>query len=258
MKKSLKVLKIGGQLLQEQDRLEALLRDFVQLEGPKILVHGGGPQASQMAKQLDIPVRMHNGRRLTDHRTMEVLTMAYAGLNKQLTARLLGLNCKALGLSGADNGCITANRRPVGEIDYGYVGDIHKVDTDFINSLLNLGITPIFSALSCTSGGELLNTNADSVATQIAVAMAGIFQVELYFCFEKNGVLRELSDPNSVIEELNEENYLNLKKEGIIADGMLPKLENCFQGINQGIRYIYLGNEKMLVRNSKSTKILSS
>lgn len=257
MKKSLKVVKIGGQLLQDQDRLGQLLQDFVQLEGPKILVHGGGPQANQLAQKLNIPVRMHHGRRLTDQETMEVITMAYAGLNKQLTARLLGLNCRAIGLSGADNACIIATKRAVREIDYGYVGDIQKVDKNFISSLLHIGITPVFSALSSTAAGDLLNTNADSVATQIAVAMADIFQVELYFSFEKKGVLRELSDPSSVIEELSEKTYLKLKEEEVIAHGMLPKLENCFQALNQGIRYIYLGDEKMLRPHATSTKIIS-
>lgn len=258
MKKLLKVVKIGGQLLQDSDRLDVLLQDFVQINGPKILIHGGGPQASLLAQKLNIPVHMHQGRRLTDHQTMQAITMAYAGLNKQLTARLLSFNCRAIGLCGADSGCITATKRPVREIDYGFVGDIQRVDTQFISTLLDLGMTPVFSALSSTQAGELLNTNADSIATEIAVAMANKFQVELFFCFEKNGVLRELSDPTSLIEELSEPSYQQFKEEGVIANGMLPKLENCFQALNQGIRYIYLGNEKMLKPHWKSTKIISS
>lgn len=251
----LKVVKIGGQLLGNEYKLNRFLEDFVQLSGPKILVHGGGIYATDLASKLGILTTMHQGRRITDQNTMEVISLAYSGLNKQLVAKLQGLGCGAIGLSGADAGCMISEKRPVKEVDYGFVGDIVSINADFLASLLESGITPVFSALSCTSQGQLLNTNADSVTSELALALSTSYQTQLYFCLEKKGVLKDVTDDSSVIAEINFEQYQHLKSEGIISEGMLPKLHNCFRALESGINSIFLGNETLLQPGTQRTKI---
>lgn len=255
--KVLKVVKIGGQLLADEQKLESFLEDFVQLSGPKILVHGGGLFATELASRLGIPTKMHQGRRITDQKSMEVISLAYSGLNKIMVAKLQGLDCPALGLSGADVGCMISEKRPIKEVDYGFVGDIVSINADFLYSLLDNGITPVFSALSATAQGELLNTNADSVTTEIALALNTSYQTELYFCLEKKGVLSDISDDSSVIAEITIKDYQRLKSEGIISEGMLPKLHNCFKALESGINSIFLGNETLLRPAAQCTKITS-
>ena len=253
--KILKVVKIGGQLLADEHKLHSFLKDFAELSGPKILVHGGGLFATELASKLGIPTKMHQGRRITDKKSMEVITLAYSGLNKTMVAKLQGLDCPAIGLSGADVGCMISEKRPVLEVDYGYVGDIVSINADFLYSLLERGITPVFSAISCTSQGELLNTNADSVTTELALALSTSYQTELYFCLAKKGVLSDVADESSVIDEINPVQYRRLKSEGIISEGMLPKLHNCFKALESGINSIFLGNETLLQPGNQCTKI---
>lgn len=253
--KILRVVKIGGELLADEHKLQSFLKDFAALDGPKILVHGGGLFATDLASKLGVPTKMYQGRRITDKKSMEVISLAYSGINKTMVGRLQGIDCPAIGLSGADVGCMISEKRPVKEVDYGYVGDIISINASFLYSLLESGVTPVFSAISCTAQGELLNTNADSVTTELALALSTFYQTELYFCLEKKGVLSNIADETSVIDEINPDQYNHLKSEGIISEGMLPKLHNCFKALESGINSIFLGNENLLQPGSQSTKI---
>lgn len=255
-KQVLKVVKIGGKLIDDEKMLQDFLVDFSALRGPKILVHGGGNVATAIAGKLGYQTRMVDGRRITDQNSMKVITMTYAGLiNKSLVARLQGLGCNAFGLCGADGGSILSKKREVGEIDYGLVGDVEQVNTGLINSLLGQGIIPVFSAISCTREGQLLNTNGDSVATELARAMGKVFDTQLYFCFEKNGVLRDAGDDKSVIEHLDPTTYRTLLDQGVISAGMLPKLQNCFAALGE-VSEIFLGNASLLQEKTIRTKII--
>ncbi len=252
----LKVVKIGGKLIENEEKLKVFLKDFTALEGPKILVHGGGNMATDLAMKLGFETKMVDGRRITDENSMKVITMVYGGLiNKKIVAGLQHLGCNAIGLCGADGKSIVSRKRPAGEIDFGLVGDIEEVNTSFISSLVEQEIVPVFSAISYSEEGELLNTNADSVAAEIASAMSDQYETLLYYCFEKKGVLSNLNDDESVIEILNLENYKILLEEKIITEGMLPKLHNCFSVLNRNVSKIYLGDASLLQQNSKHTKI---
>jgi len=227
------------------------------LEGPKILVHGGGNYATEMADKLGYETKMIDGRRITDSNSLKVIIMTYGGLiNKSMVAKLLVLGCNSIGLCGADGGSIISTKREVKEIDYGFVGDIAEINSAFISALLEQNITPVFSAISCTREGELLNTNGDSVAAELAIALSSSYETELYFCFEKKGVLANAADDNSVIEILNLKKYKALLVEKVISDGMLPKLYNCFQALERGVSKICLGDSTLFQKNSKHTKIL--
>ncbi len=237
--------------------LAAFLEDFVQLEGPKILVHGGGNKATEVAAKLGFKTKMIDGRRLTDKDSMEVITMVYGGLlNKTMVAKLQSKKQNAIGLCGADGKVLISKRREVKEIDYGYVGDIEKVNSEFISSLLGQKMIPVFSAISCTEEGVLLNTNGDSVASEIAIAMSGLYETELYYCSEKKGVLTDIEDDNSVIPELNSNNYKELVASNVITDGMLPKLHNCFEAIERGVSAVLLGDAGLLKEKAVHTKIV--
>lgn len=252
----LKVVKIGGKLIENEEKLQAFLADFSVLKGPKILVHGGGILATALAQKLGLKIKIIDGRRITDKNSMQVITMSYAGINKTIVACLKRFNCNALGLCGADGGSVISKKREVRKIDYGFVGDVEEVNTTFISSLLKQNINPVFSAISCTRVGQLLNTNADSVATEIAKAMAKEFETELYFCFEKQGVLKDMNDENSVIEVLNTNTYKTLLENGEISNGMLPKLHNCFEALENDISGIFLGNARLLQKETTFTKII--
>lgn len=252
----LKVVKIGGKLIENEEKLQGFLKDFTALEGPKILVHGGGNMATDLAGKLGFETKMIDGRRITDENSIKVITMVYGGLiNKSIVAGLQALSCNAIGLCGADGKSIVSKRRPVKEIDFGFVGDIQEVNQVFINSLLEQGIVPVFSAISYSDNGQLLNTNGDSVAAEIAIAMSGQYETELYYCFEKKGVLSNAQDDESVITTLNRENYNHLLEEKVISDGMLPKLHNCFSALNKNVSKIFLGDANLLQQNSIHTKI---
>ena len=257
MKPNLKIVKIGGKLIENEALLNSFLDDFVKIEGPKILIHGGGNKATEIAGKLGFETKMIDGRRITDKDSMQVITMVYGGLlNKSIVAQLQARKQNAIGLCGADGRVLISKKREVKEIDYGFVGDIEKVNSDFINSVLSQNMVPVFSAISCTEEGVLLNTNGDSVASEIAIEMSKSHEVKLYYCSEKKGVLRDIEDDNSVITELNSENYNDLVASKVITDGMLPKLHNCFEAINKGVSVVILGDGTLLKKNSIHTKIM--
>ncbi len=254
--KTLKVVKTGGKLIEDESKFREFLNDFAALEGPKILVHGGGNFATEMALKLGYETKMIDGRRITDADSLKVIIMTYGGLiNKTIVARLQTLECNAIGLCGADGMSIISKRREAKEIDFGFVGDIEEVNVSFISSLLSQGITPVFSAISCTREGELLNTNGDSVAAELAKALSCTFETELYYCFEKKGVLADPSNDSSVIQLINKQTYQDLLQNKTITDGMLPKLQNCFQALEHGVSKIYLGDSGILQENATYTKI---
>lgn len=254
---TLKVVKIGGKLIENEERLKGFLQDFSKMEGPKILVHGGGNFATEIAEKLGYKTKMVDGRRITDADSLKVIVMTYGGLiNKTIVAKLQSNHCNAIGLCGADGNSIISRKREVKEIDYGFVGDIEEVNSSFISSLLEQNITPVFSAISSTREGELLNTNGDSVAAELAKAMSRVYETELYFCFEKKGVLSNAADDTSVIEYIDRQKYQELLDEKIISDGMLPKLHNCFEALENGVAKIYLGDSALLQNNSLHTEIV--
>lgn len=255
-KPTLKVIKIGGKLIEDEEKFRGFLNDFAALEGARILVHGGGNFATEMALKLGFPTQMVNGRRITDANSLKVIIMTYGGLiNKSIVAKLQAMNSNAIGLCGADGKSIISKKREVKEVDFGFVGDIEEVNSAFIASLLEQNIIPVFSAISCTRNGELLNTNGDSVASEIAVAMSQNFETELYYCFEKKGVLANAKDEESVIQSIDREKYKELLEKEEISEGMLPKLHNCFQALEKGVTKIFLGNETLLQEKAQHTKI---
>lgn len=256
-KQDLTIVKIGGKLIENEERLSSFLNDFSALNGPKILIHGGGNMATEIATKLGFPTKMIDGRRITDANSLKVILMTYGGLlNKTIVAKLQALQANAVGLCGADGNSIVSKKRAVKEIDYGFVGDIETVNTRFINSLLEQGCVPVFSAISATREGQLLNTNGDSVAAEIAKAMSSIYNTQLYFCFEKKGVLANPQDENSVISEIDHTKYQQLLEEKVISEGMFPKLHNCFEALDHGVNKIFLGNADVLKMGNSCTKII--
>ncbi|MBX2927455.1 MAG: acetylglutamate kinase [Saprospiraceae bacterium] len=247
--KELILVKIGGNTIDDPPALARFLDDFARIAGPKILLHGGGKKATALAAQLGVPVHIVQGRRITDAATLDIAVMVYAGLiNKNIVAGLQARSCPAVGLCGADAGCITAVKRPVKDVDFGFVGDIvlEKIDKDFFHSLLAQGITPVIAPLTHDGGGQLLNTNADTMASAVAVAMAALYDVRLIYCFEKRGVLRDVNDALSVIPELSAQEYEALKAQGAVSAGMIPKLDNAFSAIRQGVTQVAIGDARYL------------
>ena len=241
----LTIIKIGGGIIDDAPSLRQFLQLFAQVAGPKILVHGGGKGASEMLRALGIAPQMVNGRRITDAATLDIVTMFYAGkTNKAIVAGLQQNGVNALGLSGADGNAVQAVKRPVGAIDYGFVGDLTPagVNAGLLAGLLGLGLTPVLCPITHDGHGQLLNTNADTVAATVAVALGRQFAVELRYCFEKNGVLRDVNDDNSVIPAINEKNYEELKRAGVIAGGMIPKLDNSFGALREGVAKVIVGH----------------
>lgn len=237
----LNIIKIGGNVIDDENELNTFLINFSMLKGKKILVHGGGKLADKMLKKLDIIPQKVNGRRITDKSTIEVVTMVYAGIiSKSITAILQKNNCNAIGLSGCDANIISANIRSKDPIDFGFVGDINSdsVNISALNIFLNNGLIPVISPITHDGKGELLNTNADTIASQIAISMSKDYEVNLYYCFEKLGVLSNTDDNNSVINEINKSNYLKLIEIGTISQGMLPKLQNAFDAINSNVNKV--------------------
>lgn len=234
----LTILKIGGNIIDVPYLLEKFISDFVKIEGPKILIHGGGKLASELSAKMGIETKMHEGRRITDYETLKLVTMVYAGLiNKQIVAGFQKDGCNAIGLSGADANIIPATRRAPQPIDFGYVGDVNPqmINDRFLFSLLSMGITPVICAITHDANGSLLNTNADTIASSIAIAMSKHYSTKLIYCFEKNGVLLDPDDDNSVISLITYDHFQKLKKEGIISKGMIPKLDNAFTAISNGV-----------------------
>ncbi len=238
-KEELLIVKIGGKLIEEDQQLDALLKMLAQRKGNKILVHGGGKRASELLRMMDIMPRMIDGRRITDDTTLEIVTMVYAGsLNKKIVASLQSMGSNAIGLSGADGNVIRAHKRVVGDIDYGFAGDIDEVNTALLSALLSMELLPVFCAITHDQQGQLLNTNADTIASAVAAAMAVHYSVELIYCFEKNGVLKEAADDHSIIRELDYSTFQEGIQQGWIANGMIPKLDNAFEALQKGVNAV--------------------
>jgi acetylglutamate kinase len=244
------VVKIGGNVLDDPAVLSSFMESFANIKGPKILVHGGGKKASAVSERLGVPVRMHEGRRITDNETLDIAVMVYAGLiNKQLVASLQAYDCQAIGICGADGGCMPATRRSIQTLDYGFVGDIqhHQIQQAFFINLLEQSLVPVFAPITHDGQGQLLNTNADSVAAALAIALGTHYHVHLVYCFEKKGVLRNVKDEKSLIAELTPAIYTRLRHDGLIRDGMIPKLDNAFAAISAGVDNVFIGSAEFLL-----------
>lgn len=256
---TLSVIKIGGNVIDNPRLYQQFLSDFAELPSPKILVHGGGKIATQIAVKLDVETVMVEGRRITDEKMLEVVTMVYGGLvNKRFVAQLQALGCNAIGLTGADAGIVRSRKRTGWAVDYGYVGDIEEVNATQIINLLNAGLTPIFAPLTYDNTGNLLNTNADTQAQAIATALAKAYKVSLVYCFEKKGVLSNPNDDDSVISQLNTSSYANYKAEGAIHTGMIPKLDNAFKALSEGVAEVIICHAQDLQKAEKGTKLVLS
>ena len=239
----LSIIKIGGNIIENEAELHEFLVLFSKIDTPKILVHGGGKKANLVLEKMGIKPNMVNGRRITDAQSLDVAIMVYGGLtNKKIVAQLQALNCNAIGMSGADANAVKAHKRPVKDVDYGFAGDVDAVNSKNINALLRLDFTPVFCALTHNKKGQLLNTNADTIASELAIGMSKDFETTLYYCFELNGVLRNFEDKNSVIKKIDSDSYADLISDGIIADGMLPKMQNCFHALKSGVKEVRIGN----------------
>lgn len=241
MKEKLTVIKVGGKIVEEESTLYKLLDDFAAIDGFKVLVHGGGRSATKLAAQLGIESRMVNGRRITDAETLKVVTMVYGGLvNKNIVAGLQARGVNALGLTGADMDVIRSVKRPVKDVDYGFVGDVERVDGALLGDLIRKGIVPVMAPLTHDGNGHMLNTNADTIAGETAKALSAQFDVTLIYCFEKKGVLRDENDDESVIPQITSEEFRQYVAEGVIQGGMIPKLENSFQALDAGVSEVVI------------------
>ncbi len=230
------VIKIGGNIIDNPLALEQFLTDFSAIEGYKILVHGGGKVATDISKGLGIEAQMVEGRRVTDAETLKIVTMVYAGLiNKNVVAQLQAKACNAIGLTGADANIIKSHKRAVKTVDYGFVGDVDVVNAAILKVFIENDLTPIIAPITHNKAGVLLNTNADTVSSTIAVAMSQLFEVELVYCFELKGVLKDFEDKNAVINDIDKAYYAQLKADGIVSKGMIPKLDNAFDAIDAGV-----------------------
>lgn len=243
MKPSLTIIKVGGNIIDDDVKLNQLLHAFSRIDGCKLLVHGGGKLATQLADDLNIPQQMVEGRRITDEATLKIVTMVYAGwINKKIVASLNALNNPTIGISGADANAIKAHKRIHASIDFGYVGDVDEVNVDFIQSLLHQNLSVVVAPITQDQDGQLLNTNADTIAQEIAKALSSTFEVSLIYSFEKKGVLHDINDENSVIPFLDTPTYQSLKNENRIFAGMIPKLDNAFTAITAGVKRVIIGD----------------
>lgn len=243
----LTIVKIGGELIDDAAALTDFMDAFASIQGLKLLVHGGGKLASKMMSDLGHEVKMHKGRRITDAQSLDVITMVYAGkINKQLVAQLQKRNCNALGFTGADGNTIVATKRPIKEVDFGFVGDIEHVNTSVLKLLIESQVTPVFCAISHDENGSLFNTNADTIASELAIALSKDYHVQLYYCFDKAGVLKDVKDENSLVPLVTKSIADELIGQGYIVDGMLPKIHNCFYALENGVDTIHLGKLEML------------
>ena len=247
MKKTLNIVKVGGQVVEDDSRLNTLLGGFCAIPGFKMLVTGGGRTATRIASELGIESHMLNGRRITDEPMLRVVTMVYAGLvNKNVVAELQAKGINAIGLSGADLDIIRSVKRPAVPIDYGFVGDIKKVNVRELKMLIDAGAVPVFCALTHDGMGQMLNTNADTIASALAAALAVEYDVTLTFCFEKPGVLANPDDETSVIREIRREDFERMREDGTVSDGMIPKLDNAFSAIDAGVNKVVITNAESL------------
>ncbi len=251
----LTLVKVGGKIVEDSETLKQLLSDFAKIEGHKVLVHGGGRSATALATKLGIESQMVNGRRITDEETLKVVTMVYGGLvNKQIVAGLQAIGVNALGLTGADLNYMRSEKRPVKDVDYGFVGDVKEVNADILADLIARGVVPVLAPLTHDNAGNMLNTNADTIAGEAAKALAKHFEVTLMFCFEKKGVLMSETDDESVIAEITPALFEKYVAEGIINGGMIPKLENSFDAINAGVKQVVITRADLIHTNG-GTKI---
>lgn len=247
------VIKIGGNVIDSEAALQFFLKDFAAIEGNKILIHGGGKIATKMGEQLGIESKYINGRRITDDATIDLVTMVYGGLvNKKIVAQLQSLSCNAIGLTGADGNIIPATKRPVKDVDFGWVGDVDslKLKVESLKLLLDGGFVPIFAPLTHDECGHILNTNADTLASSLAVALSGMFDVRLIYCFEKKGVLENVDDDHSTIKIINKQTYQQLLSEQKLFAGILPKIDNAFAAIDAGVKEVLVGDAKDLIQNT--------
>ena len=255
------IIKIGSNIIDDEKKLFSFLKKFSEIEEKKILVHGGGKLATTLAEQLGTKQQLVDGRRITDAETLKIVTMVYAGyINKNVVAKLQGYNCNAVGICGADGDVILAHKRKHPAIDYGFVGDVDAINVDLINSLLEKNMTPVFAPVTHDGQGQLLNTNADTIAQELAKALSSNFEVTLIYSFEKSGVLLDTNDDDSVIDKINPVSYKNLKQKEVIFAGMIPKLDNAFTALNSGVSKIIIGkaeNLQQLIEGTSGTTIVN-
>jgi acetylglutamate kinase len=256
------VVKIGGNIIDDEAKLFAFLQSFAAVDGKKVLVHGGGKLATKLAADLNIPQQMVEGRRITDAETLKIVTMVYAGLiNKNIVAQLQATGCSAIGLSGADGDVIRAHKRRAKNIDYGFAGDVDSVNTSFLNSLFQQNLAPVLSPITHNGKGQLLNTNADTIAQETAKAFSAFYDVQLIYGFEKAGVLLDVNNESSVIPLISLQRYSELKEHGLVFAGMIPKLDNAFSALESGIDKVIIGSaenlQKLISGESGTTLVLS-
>ncbi len=257
MAEKLTIVKVGGKIVEAPDTLARLLDDFAAIPGKKLLVHGGGRSATQLASRLGVETVMVDGRRVTDDAMLEVVTMVYGGLvNKRIVAGLQAAGVNAVGLTGADMDVIRSVKRPVKEVDYGWVGDVSRVDGDALARLIDNNIVPVIAPLTHDGHGNILNTNADTMAGATACALARHYDVTLVFCFEKEGVLLDENDSSTVVDRLDRARYASLKSKGIIVGGMIPKLDNAFTTIDAGVAEVVITKASNLCDLSRGTHII--
>ncbi|HLW19771.1 MAG TPA: acetylglutamate kinase [Cyclobacteriaceae bacterium] len=249
---TISIVKIGGNVIDNPENLQAFLMLFSKFPGTKILIHGGGVMASRFGESMGVMPQMKDGRRITDLETLQVVTMVYAGLiNKQLVAKLQALNQNSLGFTGADANLIRSVKRPIKNIDYGYVGDVEEINSPFLELLLAEKIVPVICAITHDKTGQLLNTNADTIASEIATSLSNKHTVNLYFCFDRPGVLIDEKNDASLIPLINEDIFKELKDENVIHSGMIPKLDNAFMALNKGVNRVWLGLPENLLLAEK-------
>ena len=253
------VVKIGGNIIDDENKLLSFLKDFAAINGKKILIHGGGKLATRLAEQMNIPQQMVDGRRITDAETLKMVTMVYAGyINKNIVAQLQANGCNAIGVSGADGNAILAHKRIHASMDYGFAGDIDEVNASFFQNLLQQNLIPVIAPITHDQKGQLLNTNADTIAQETAKALSSFYDVQLIYSFEKDGVLLDVNDAASVIKKINADYYKELKAKGKIFAGMIPKLDNAFTALNSGVKKVIVGKAEeigQLIQGEKGTSI---
>ncbi|RYZ25232.1 MAG: acetylglutamate kinase [Chitinophagaceae bacterium] len=255
------VIKIGGNIIDNEEKLASFVRAFAAIKENKILVHGGGKLATKMAGQLGIEQQLVDGRRITDAETLKIVTMVYAGLiNKNIVAQLQAAGCNAIGLTGADGNVILSHKRIVKDLDYGFAGDVDQVNSQFLHSLLSQDISPVLSPITYDNKGQLLNTNADTIAQETAKALSDLYEVQLVYSFEKAGVLLNAEDESSVIPVIDKNKYTDLKDKGLVFAGMIPKLDNAFAALSSGVRKVIIGkaeNLPQLIAGNSGTSIIN-
>lgn len=252
----LTIIKVGGKVVEDTDSLNALLDQFIKFSGNKILVHGGGKTATDIAAKLGIETEMVDGRRITSKSMLDVVTMVYGGLvNKKIVAGLQARGCNAIGLTGADLNLISARKRPVQEIDYGFVGDVVDVNSRELRILIGENVVPVVAPLTHDEKGQILNTNADTIAAELASELADYFSVYLFFCFEKKGVLQNPEDDSTIIPELDTALFQQYQQEGIINSGMIPKLDNGFRAKRNGVKEVLITNPENMA-NGRGTRLI--